>query len=124
MNVADSSAWIEYFSAGPLASIFLPIIEDRQNLIVPSIVLFEVYKWLLVYRSEDDAQTAATTMMKNNIVQLDPSLAFDAARLSFKHKLAMADAIIYATTLANAAEVWTTDGHFKGLPNVRYFEKG
>ena len=72
MNVPDSSAWIEYFSAGPLASIFLPIIEDRKKLIVPSIVLFEVYKWLLVYRSEGDAQTAATTMMKNKIVQLDP----------------------------------------------------
>ena len=35
----------------------------------------------------------------------------------------MANTIIYATTLANAAEVWTTDSHFKGLPSVRYFEK-
>ncbi|HET6402953.1 MAG TPA: type II toxin-antitoxin system VapC family toxin [Candidatus Kapabacteria bacterium] len=123
MNVPDSSAWIEHFSAGPLASIFLPIIEDRKKLIVPTIVLFEVHKWLLVYRSENDAQTAASTMMKNKIVQLTPSLAFDASRLSVKHKLAMADAIIYASAIANAAEVWTTDGHFKGLPNVRFFEK-
>ena len=123
MNVADSSAWIELFSSGPLTLTFLPIIEDRKKLIVPSIVLFEVHKWLLVYRSENHAQTAATTMMKNKIVQLTPSLAFEASRLSLKHKLAMADAIIYATTLANTAEVWTTDGHFKGLPNVRYFEK-
>ncbi len=123
MNIADSSAWIEYFSAGPLASIFIPIIEDRKNLIVPSIVLFEVHKWLLVYRSENDAQTAAGTMMKNKIVQLTPTLAFEASRVSVKHKLAMADAIIYATTLANTAEVWTTDGHFKDLPNVRYFDK-
>ena len=87
MNVPDSSAWIEHFTAGPLAPIFLPIIEDRKKLIVPSIVLFEVHKWLLIYRSENDAQTAATTMMKNKIVELDPSLAFDAARLFLKYKL-------------------------------------
>jgi len=23
----------------------------------------------------------------------------------------------------SAAEVWTTDSHFKGLPSVRFFEK-
>ncbi len=62
-------------------------------------------------------------MLKGNVILLDSQLATDASRLSIEHKLPMADAIIYATTLANAAEVWTTDGHFEGLPNVRCFEK-
>jgi predicted nucleic acid-binding protein len=123
MNVPDSSTWIEHFDDGPLASIFLPIIDDRKNLIVPSIVLYEVQKWLSLYQSVDAARTAGSIMMRNKIVLLDPTIAFEASQLSIKYKLAMADAIIYATTLAHAAELWTTDGHFKGLPNVRYFEK-
>ncbi len=99
------------------------IIDDRKNLIVPSIVLYEVQKWLSLYQSVDAARTAGSIMMRNKIVLLDPTIAFEASQLSIKYKLAMADAIIYATTLAHAAELWTTDSHFKGLPNVRYFEK-
>lgn len=123
MNVADWSVWIEHFDDGSLASIFLPIIEDRKNLIVPAIVLYEVQKWLSVYQSVDAAKTAASIMLHNKIALLDPMTAFEASQLSIKHKLPMADAIIYATTLAHAAELWTTDAHFKDLPSVRYFEK-
>lgn len=100
MNVVDSSALIDHFSAGS-----------------------HVHKWISVFQNEESANTAAGIMMQNSVVQLDPLLALAASRISMKYKLPMADAIIYATTLANAAEVWTTDNHFKGLPNVRYFEK-
>jgi predicted nucleic acid-binding protein len=78
---------------------------------------------VLLKLGEEAALTSRAMMLRGNVVLLDPSLAVDASRLSIKHKLPMADAIIYATTLAHAAEVWTTDGHFKGMPSVRYFEK-
>ena len=39
MNVVDSSAWLEYFADGPLASTFADCIEDVANLVVPSITL-------------------------------------------------------------------------------------
>ena len=123
MNVGDSSAWIEYFGAGPLVSNFRPILRDLSTLIIPSIVIYEVHKWVLLNLGEDAALRARSMMMRGNIIHLSPELAVDASRLSIKHKLPMADAIIYATTLANAAEVWTTDSHFKGLSSVRYFEK-
>ena len=123
MNVPDSSAWIEYFGAGPLVSNFRQVLRDFPNLIIPSIVIYEVHKWVLLKLGEEAALTARTMMLRGNVILLDPSIALDASRLSIKHKLPMADAIIYATALANAAEVWTTDGHFKGLPNVRLFEK-
>src|SRR5690348_15653692 len=123
MNVPDSSAWIEYFGAGPLVSMFRPILRDFATLIIPSIVIYEVHKWVLLKLGEEAALTARTIMLRGKKILLDPVLALDASRLSIKHKLPMADAIIYATALANAAEVWTTDGHFKGLPNVRFFEK-
>jgi predicted nucleic acid-binding protein len=123
MNVPDSSAWIEYFRGSPLKTTFRPIVQDITTLIVPSIVIYEVYKWMVLDVGEDAALIAKAMMLRGKVIVLDPSLAIDASRISIKHKLAMADAIIYATTLAHAAEVWTTDGHFKGLPNVRFFEK-
>jgi predicted nucleic acid-binding protein len=35
----------------------------------------------------------------------------------------MADSLIYATTLAHNAILWTQDIDFNGLPNVQYFPK-
>ena len=99
------------------------MLRDLPTLIIPSIVIYEVHKWVLLKLGEEAALTARTMMLRGNVIHLDPSLALDASRLSIKHKLPMADAIIYATALANAAEVWTTDGHFQGLPNVQYFEQ-
>ncbi|MGD9921198.1 MAG: PIN domain-containing protein, partial [Pseudorhodoplanes sp.] len=45
------------------------------------------------------------------------------AELSSKHKLATADAVIYATALAYDAELLTCDRHFENLPGVRLVSK-
>jgi predicted nucleic acid-binding protein len=57
------------------------------------------------------------------VIAITEDLALYAADLSAIHQLAMADALIYATALANNATLWTQDVDFKGLPNVRYFTK-
>jgi len=44
MNVVDSSARLEYLANGPDASFFAKAIEDTQQLIVPTLSLFEVFK--------------------------------------------------------------------------------
>ncbi len=44
MNVVDSSAWLEYFADGPNATFFARPIEAVEELVVPSITLFEVFK--------------------------------------------------------------------------------
>jgi uncharacterized protein with PIN domain len=44
MNLVDSSAWLEYFSDSSNANHFASAIEDTVNLIVPSIVVFEVFQ--------------------------------------------------------------------------------
>ncbi|HEX8166801.1 MAG TPA: PIN domain-containing protein [Beijerinckiaceae bacterium] len=46
-----------------------------------------------------------------------------AADLCLRHKLATADAIVYATARADAADLLTCD-HFEGLPAVRFVTKG
>ena len=42
-NVVDSSGWLEYFIDSKRAPLFAPAIEDTTNLLVPVIVLYEVF---------------------------------------------------------------------------------
>ena len=62
-------------------------------------------------------------MQKSIISTLDADLAAEAAGLSLKHGLPMADAIILATANKHEATIWTLDAHFKQLPGVKYFKK-
>ena len=44
MNVVDSSAWLEYFANGSNASFFAGPIEATEELLVPSLTIYEVFK--------------------------------------------------------------------------------
>lgn len=54
-NVVDSSAWLEYFADGPNADSFSAVVQDLENLIVPTICIYEVFKTVLRQRGEDAA---------------------------------------------------------------------
>lgn len=49
---------------------------------------------------------------------MDDSLALEAADISLRQGLAMADSIIYATAIRHGARLITSDSDFKGLDNV------
>ncbi|MGH7067777.1 MAG: PIN domain-containing protein [Acetobacteraceae bacterium] len=49
----------------------------------------------------------------------DTAIALSAADLCVEHKLATADVIVYATALADGAELLTCDRHFERLSGVR-----
>ncbi len=44
MNVVDSSGWIEFLTAGPNGPAFKAVIQETGALIVPVIVIFEVFR--------------------------------------------------------------------------------
>ena len=121
--VIDSSAWLEYFAGGPNAADFAGPIEDLSRRLVPTLTLFEVFKRLLAQVGEGRALTAIAAMRAGRVVELDAETALEAARLSAQHGLAMADAVMLATARVNAAELWTQDADFAGLPQVRLFPK-
>jgi len=123
MNVVDSSGWVEYFSEGPNARYFIPVIQDTQNLLVPSICLYEVFKKVLLQFDEETALQALSVMTLGQVVELDRDLAIDAALVSTEMKLAMADSIILATARASNATLWTQDRHFKDISGVKYIGK-
>ena len=123
MNVVDSSGWLEYFTAGKNAAIFEPIICDTENVVTPTLSLFEVFKKTLKERGESAALQIAATMKQTNVVDLNSPIALEAAALSVKHKLPTADSIILATARKHNATLWTQDSDFIDLPNVKYFPK-
>jgi predicted nucleic acid-binding protein len=120
VNVADSSAWIEYVIDGPNAPAFAPIIEDAPGLIVPTLTLFEVYRRITQIVDQEAAMAAAGLMLQGSVVELSATLALSAAQLSSEAGLAMADSIILATARAHSAVLWTQDAHFEGMLGVDF----
>ena len=122
MNMIDSSGWLEYFTDGETADFFAPAIENLENVLVPTISLFEVFKRVLVARNRDDALEAIAMMKEGHVVDLDDSLTLLAAELSVELKLTLADSIILASAREYNAILWTQNTHFKGLDDVKYIE--
>ena len=68
MNVVDSSAWLDYFANGSNASFFAPAIERTDELLVPSLVLYEVFKRVLQQRDEGHALQAVAVMQQGAVI--------------------------------------------------------
>ncbi|MEW5829757.1 MAG: type II toxin-antitoxin system VapC family toxin [Chloroflexota bacterium] len=107
MNIVDSSGWLEYFAEGSNADFFAPAVEDTENLLVPVICMYEVFKKLLLQSGISEAQIHASDMKQGKIIEIDESLALSAAKLSADLKLPMADSLILAAARAQGATLWT-----------------
>lgn len=123
MRLVDSSLWIEAFLGTPLGVAAKQEIAPVETCIVPTLVQYEIYKWLCRERSHDEAEEVIALTMTCHVTPLDSAIALSAADVAREHKLHMSDAIIYATALAADAELLTSDSHFRALPRVRYFRK-
>ena len=123
MNVVDSSGWLEYFADGSNADFFAPAVEDSQQLLVPIICIYEVFKRVLQQRGLAAAQTNIADMLSGQVIVLDDSLAMSAVKLSIELKLPMAESIILAAARAYDAVLWTQDDHFNGLDQVKFIER-
>ena len=123
MNIIDSSFWLEYFAGTNAGDIVSDIIENEDELIIPTITLYEVFKKLLLERNEDDALLAIGHMKQGKVIELTEDLSLSAAKISKNYNLPMADSIIYATNLKFNCTLWTQDRHFSGLKCVNYYKK-
>ena len=122
MNLVDTSGWIEYFFGGRNAGYFSPPIEAINDLIVPVICLYEVFKKINVVGNQAQAVAAVAQMKQGRVIDLTEDIALSAALTSLRRKLPMADSLIFATAQAHGAVLWTQDDHFEGLPGVNYRE--
>jgi len=120
MNVVDTSGWIESIVDAPNADFFRPSIIASEELVVPTISIFEVYRVVLRLQGEESASESTGMMTLAQVVNLDTELAAAAARLAHEEKLAMADAIILATARRFNATLWTQDVDLKRFDNVKF----
>ncbi len=123
MNVVDYSGWLEYFSGSEQAGFFAPIIEDTDQLLVPVICVYEVFKKIMLAYGQAEAEIRMADLLKGKVIDLSAPLCMSAAVLSVEHKIPMADSMILAVAREYSATLWTQDEHFKGLDDVQYKEK-
>ena len=123
MTLVDSFGWIEFFTEGPLAGEYAKHIQKSSDLVVPTIVLYKVYKKIKGEKNEETALVAVATMQNARVIALTEELSLSAADISLNYKLAMADAIVYASALQEGALLVTSDKDLKDLPRVTYYPK-
>ena len=123
MNIVDSSGWIEFFLAGPSGPLFKRVIEQRDKLLVPVIALYEVHKILSRKLPAHAVKSALDVMRLGRVLDLTDRRAIAAAEVAIKHRLAMADAVMYSLALEHQATFWTQDVDYQGLPGVNFFPK-
>ena len=122
-RVVDTSSWIEWLTASALGKRLGKEIPAKLNCIIPTIVQLELAKWLTREVGEDEADRVIAYTLKCIVVPLDTTIALLAAEQHRLHKLATADAIVYATALLRGVDLLTCDAHFEGLPHVVLFAK-
>jgi predicted nucleic acid-binding protein len=123
MNVVDSSGWIEYLQDTDRADLFAAAIEDRNQLLVPTIALFEVHKVLSRSLPADLVQRCLDVMRLGRVLDLSDPRAIAASHVAAKHKLTMADAAMYSLAQEFGATFWTQDVDYAGLEGVQYCAK-
>ena len=121
--MVDSSGWIEFFQAGTNGLVFKPVIELRDQLLVPTIVLFEVHKVLSRSLPSDLVDRCLAVMRLGRVLDLTDQRAIAASKVSREHRLALADAAMYSMAQEHRASFWTQDIDHQHLPDVRYFSK-
>ena len=113
MKVLDTCVWIEIVLGSPLGVQLNALLKDKQSVLVPSMVQFELRRWALREYETSRADFIVLALRKAVIVPTGERVAFLTADLSKIHKLHAMDALIYATALEHDAELVTCDAQFK-----------
>jgi predicted nucleic acid-binding protein len=123
MILVDTSAWIEWLIGSKTGDQLAEHLPEQAEWLAPTMVQLELAKWLTREVSEDKADQVIAFTQVCVIVPLDTEIALAAAEACRTHKLATADAIIFATAQARGATLLTCDAHFDGLPGVKLIGK-
>ncbi|MDF1552648.1 MAG: type II toxin-antitoxin system VapC family toxin [Deferrisomatales bacterium] len=121
--LVDTCGWIEWLTDGPLAPRFAPLLADPSTLLVPTVVQYELHRWIRRERDEATAMEVVGVTEQGTVMPLDTSLALLASELAVSHRLAMADAVVYATAQQAGVDLVTCDEHFADMPGVTLFPK-
>jgi len=108
---------------GANADFFARPVQNTGELLVPTISLCEVFKHVVINRSEGEALRAVAVMQQGRLIDLDSNIAISAAKASADLKMPMADSVMLASARANDARLWPQDEDFKDIEGVEYVQK-
>lgn len=74
MRVIDSSGWLEWFTDGPVAEDYRPFLEKSGDILIPLIVVYEVYKVLKRTVSEETTLLAIGRTQQSQLVEYRASV--------------------------------------------------
>ena len=123
MVLVDTSAWIEWLTGSPSGEKLSGQMPEQSDWLVPTMVQLELAKWLTREMGEDKADQVIAFTQVCQVIPLDTEIALAAAEACRSHKLATADAVIFATARSRGAMLLTCDAHFEGLPGVTLIGK-
>ncbi len=123
MNIVDTSGWIAFLNGEENAAAFAEPIGNTKKLLVPTICMYELFKFVKNKEGEVEAVKIVAQLKQGRVIELTEKIALEAANVSINHNLAMADSLIYATAQIEGAVLWTQDEDFKGIPGVKYYMK-
>jgi uncharacterized protein len=123
MVLVDTSAWIEWLIGSPTGEKVADHLPIQADWLVPTMVQLELAKWLAREVGEDKADQVIAFTQVCQVVALETEIALAAADACRDHKLATADAIVFATARTKGAMLLTCDTHFEGLPGVTLIKK-
>ncbi len=123
MKLVDTCVWAEILRGTPTGRALKASIPPSGQLVVSTMVVYELAKWLARNVDDERADQAMVTLLNAYVVEPTAAIALQAAQLSAEYKLHALDAVIYATALEHDAQLVTCDAHFKDLPQVDYTAK-
>ena len=123
MLCVDSSGWIEFFLGSTAGRTFKPIIEQTDQLIVPALSLFEVHRFLSRNTDTKRRDACLDIMRRSTVVELTAQRAIAASDVAQKHRLAIANAVMYSIAQEFNATFWTQDVDYKDLVGVSFHAK-
>ena len=95
------------------------IFDDSRNAFASSITLYEVYKLSISQEDRTVAEVRVNSIKKEfTIINVDPEIAEEAARISHRVKVPMADALIMSTARKLRVPCATDDPHFTEVKRI------
>ena len=113
--LVDTCGWIEWLIDGVLADVFEPYLQHPAEIVVPTTLQFELYKWAKREKGELKALGLIALTEQGRVLSLNSGLSLFAADLALKERLGVLD--------EQHVPLITADDHFKDLPGVVYFSK-
>ena len=123
MKLADTCIWIELLLDSTTGRHYRRMFDKPEQLLVPTLVQYELRRWVLRERGEDAADQVIAATRNCRVVALDEATALHAAALALQFKLATIDALIYASALRHQATLVSCDAHFAAVPGVAFRAK-